>query len=92
MSAPWKMIFVEFVDSRQSNGAWQYIEDMDIQGAVPCQAVGWLVHEDEDVTMLAQSIGDVKAGSAPEQMAGVLYIPTKAIIDMHWLEKAVARD
>lgn len=68
-----KAVKICWLDSRQPNPSWQYIEDIKGQ-SVECQTMGFIVHEDDKIIMIAQNLGD-----DGEQASGVITIPKACI-------------
>lgn len=68
---------IEWLDSRQSDGNWRYVRGYDASLPVKCVSVGWVVFDDGDTVVLAQSFGDI--GDEDMQMAGLKTIPSRAI-------------
>jgi hypothetical protein len=76
---PTKLELVSWVDSRQSEGSWRFIEDVPEPCVVVCQTVGWVVRESDVAIMIAQSIGDCDSDSDEYQCAGIKQIPNCCI-------------
>jgi hypothetical protein len=55
---PIKLELVSWVDSRQSDGSWRFIDDVPAPCVVKCLTVGWVVRESDAAIMIAQSLGD----------------------------------
>lgn len=54
-----KLILVEWQDSRQPCGGWQWINEVGDPLPVLCRTVGWLAKETEEALLVVQSLGDV---------------------------------
>lgn len=69
------LVLIRWQDSRQADGAWRYLSELDTFKPVECASVGWLIRDDTDVKVLCQTIGDA---DYPEklQASGVTIIPT----------------
>jgi hypothetical protein len=53
-------VLIEWEDSAQPVPRWAWLEDAkDWNSIVRCQSVGWLIHGDEKVKVLAPNRGDV---------------------------------
>jgi hypothetical protein len=74
-----RLVLVEWEDSAQPIAGWRYLDD-DGPGewgeVVLCRSVGWLVHDDDRVTALAQNRGTL---GGDVQVSGVIRIPTRSI-------------
>lgn len=82
-----RLVQIEWHDSRQPISGWNYIEDLDGFSPVVCLSVGWLIHDDENVKVLAPNIGDY--GAEREQASGAMQIPTRCIVKMEELVRSV---
>ena len=79
------MVIVEWLDSRQADGSWKFTDGYPISDPVRCLSVGWLVHTDDNVIVLAQSIADQDATGYPDQMAGTVTIPAVSVVSQEIL-------
>lgn len=75
-----RLVLVEWQDSRTSESGWRYLSDGCDVAAVRCRSVGWVLHEAEDVVVLAQSLGDLDSSSA--QSMGRTAIARRQIIQI----------
>ena len=68
-----RLVIITWLDSRQSNGAWQWLSEHQKLAPVEAVSVGWLIQDDDEVKVVAQSL-------APDgdnvQSAGRKAIPT----------------
>lgn len=78
-----KLEMVSWVDSRQSEGSWRFVDDVPEPCVVKCRTVGWVVSETPLAIMIAQSLGD--HDSEAPQCAGVKQIPKCSIIGRYQL-------
>ena len=78
------LVIVHWLDSRQADGSWRYLSDLGKQHAVECATVGWLIQDDTETKVVAQTIGDL---SDPEnaQACGVKIIPARCVVSMKTL-------
>ena len=74
---PYRLVKIEWLDSRQPVAAWQWIDDCGTPKAVECVSVGWIVGETKNSIALAPNIGDVFSGRM--QVSAVMEIPRSAI-------------
>ena len=77
------LVLIKWEDSAQPVAAWQYISDIDDPSVVECQSVGFLVHDDDTVKMLAPNVGDLDGEHA--QASGVFRIPTRCVTEIRRL-------
>lgn len=75
-----KLVLVEWQDSRQTSGAWQWMDEAEQPGAVRCLTVGWLLKETDDALLVAQSLGDVTRGRM--QFSGGMEIARRQIVHL----------
>lgn len=77
-----RLVIVTWEDSRQTDGAWQWLSAYKPREPVTVQSVGWLIQDDEQSKVLAQSL-------APDdddvQAAGVKTIPTRCVLKIERL-------
>lgn len=71
-----RLVMVTWMDSRQTDGAWQWLSNYEKLSPVEVVSVGWLIQDDSAVKVLAQSL-------APDggnmQVAGRKVIPTCSV-------------
>ena len=72
-----ELTLVEWLDSRQSDGGWRFVRSFEAVAPVKCVTVGWVVHDDGETLVLAQSFGDI--GDEDMQVAGLKTIPCRAV-------------
>lgn len=68
-----RLVMVTWLDSRQTNGSWQWISNYEKMTPVEVVSVGWLIQDDETVKVLAQSMA---ADGDDMQTSGRKAIPT----------------
>lgn len=68
-----RLVMVTWLDSRQTNGAWQWLSEYVKTTPVEAVSVGWLIQDDDTVKVLAQSM---TLGSDDMQTAGRKVIPS----------------
>lgn len=71
------LMLIEWVDSRQTSGAWVKLAAFEPHEIVRCASVGWVVQDDGETLVLAQSMGDIEGDDV--QAAGLKAIPCVAI-------------
>lgn len=78
VKAKYKIVKIEWEDSRQPQGNWQQISYLEDTEPCKCTSVGYLVYDDKKVLILAPNIADL-SGEDP-QVAGTIRIPAKCVI------------
>jgi hypothetical protein len=86
---PLKLALVYWSDSAQASGAWRHMEDLPEPEAIDCASVGWIVKEDDEVLMIAQSMGDI--GTDNTQCAGIKQIPKCCITEIKILQRVYTK-
>ena len=71
------LVKIDWKDSRQPSSEWKWLEDFEPTGAVTCTSVGWLIHDDKDVKVLAQNLGDTSEEN--KQASGIIQIPACSV-------------
>jgi hypothetical protein len=74
---PYRLVIVEWEDSRQPNGVWRWIDDLPAPAAVQRVSVGFLVCETEAALSIAANLGDTESDRL--QCSGVMDIPKRAV-------------
>lgn len=72
-----KMVFIEWVDSRQPTASWQRVADFGYLSECRCTSVGFLLRDDGNAKVLAASVADE---GDELQATGVFVIPSKSVI------------
>ena len=71
-----RLVMITWLDSRQANGAWQWLSDYEKMQPVEVVSVGWLIQDDDVAKVLAQSM-------APDgenvQTSGRKVIPARCV-------------
>ena len=67
---------VEWDDSAQPTSAWCFVDGLDV-GIIRCRSVGWVLHDDPEVLVLAPNLG--QEGTDEEQASGIIRIPQRCI-------------
>jgi hypothetical protein len=81
------LVLIEWQDSRQPSGGWQWLDECDTPAPVKCLTVGWLLKKTKDALLIAQSLGDV-AGERM-QFSGGTEIARRSVIRMEKLDSPV---
>lgn len=68
------LVYVEWIDSRASNGRWHHVEDMESK-PVLMKSVGWVLSETKDHIQIVPHLGDEDS-----QGAGDMTIPKCAAL------------
>lgn len=80
-----RLVMITWLDSRQTDGAWEWLSKYERLNPVEVVSVGWLIQDDDNVKVLAQSM-------APDgenmQTAGRKAIPTCCIRSIETLVEA----
>ena len=80
-----KLVMVEWEDSRQPSPTWKH-EDACLEwSAVKCASVGWLVSSDKERKVLAPNIGDINDENNT-QFSGEIVIPTRCVLSIKNLQ------
>lgn len=69
-----KLVQIEWLDSLQQDGAWQYADEFKPRKPAKCVSVGYLIGDGRKVKVLAQSVAN-----NGEQVSGVVHIPVCCI-------------
>jgi hypothetical protein len=69
------LVFVEWIDSHSLAG-WQNLDSLG-EESLTCRSVGWLIHDGEQVKVIAPHLSD---GANPQQGNGIMMIPAKSVI------------
>lgn len=83
-----KLVLIEWVDSSQPLPNWVHLDSLPDANPIECASVGWLVHDDKKVKMLAPNMGDMDSESNI-QAVGIIRIPTGAVKRIVKLEECI---
>lgn len=72
------LMLVHWQDSKQPTAAWTYLDDLPKLKVAEVETVGFLVAEDDEIIMLAQSMANVNLDDA--QACGCMQIPKRCIV------------
>ena len=79
---PYKLVMVEWVDSRGANSEWEWHTKRVKRSICECVSAGWLVEETEEFVCIASHIGI----DDPCQSCGDMIIPKVAVKKITELE------
>ena len=83
---PCPLVMIEWEDSAQPVAAWAHLESIQPGGVVLCASVGWLIHDGEDLKMIAPNFGGLESQNNA-QVSGVIRIPTRCVRAVHKLKE-----
>lgn len=69
-----RLVRVEWMDSRQATGSWQFLNDAREANPCRCVSVGYLIYDANGVKRLAANLADVDDPDGI-QVSGVITIP-----------------
>lgn len=78
VKSKYKIVKVEWEDSRQPQGNWQQISYLEDTEVCKCTSVGYLVYDDKKVIILAPNIAELSGEDL--QVAGTIRIPARCVI------------
>ena len=81
----WPLVIVEWQDSSQPVGTWQWADDYAEPEIVVCKSVGYLIGDTETAVALAPNLGDVTRDRI--QASGIMRIPRKAVVRIDRLSR-----
>lgn len=68
-----KLVMIEWEDSCQASGQWQWLENLQTPPIIKCISVGFLVKDTKKEKCLAISMANA------EQVSGIISIPSSCI-------------
>ena len=74
-----KEVKVEWIDSTGAQGGWQFVEDCRVATS-KVTTYGFVVREDDDMLVIAQSYSPADGEGDSAQVNGVIAIPKVAVI------------
>ena len=72
------LVMIEWEDSRLPESNWTLLSTFTPGAAVRCVSAGWMIHDGQDVKVLAPNMGDI--GDEEVQVSGVIRIPARCIL------------
>lgn len=79
------LVLVRWRDARHATNQWLALSAYEPMACVEVMTVGWIVQDDADVLVVAQSMGDVDEDDEYLQVAGLKLIPKSAVISVETL-------
>lgn len=73
-----KLVKIDWEDSRQPTASWQLVDDVEPLGACQCVSVGYLISESDGVKRVAANLADVDDPGFV-QASGIITIPDSCI-------------
>ena len=77
MKKPFKLVYVEWEESRQGISSWQESDNLKVHDLCLVRSVGWLLQSTKKLIQIVPHVGD-----NPEQGCGDMTIPRSAIRKM----------
>lgn len=75
------LVLIEWEDSRQPHGAWQWLSKLGNPKPVKCATVGWLLKDGPEAKVICQSMGDIE-DEDDMQAGGVMTIPARCVLSI----------
>ena len=82
------LVLVRWQDSHQPLPGWQHLSDLDLPKTCECATVGWLLKDEPEHKVLAQSIGGLSEDDP--QAGGIMLIPSCSVLSVERLEEVSA--
>ena len=76
---------IEWEDSRRPESNWTLLSTFTPGDAVRCVSAGWMIHDGQDMKVLAPNMGDI--GDAEVQVSGIIRIPSRCILKITTLNE-----
>ena len=92
MDSDCRLVLIRWEDSRQPLSGWQHLSELDVPKTCECATVGWLLKDEPDRKVVAQSIGGIGDNDDSEdaQAGGIMVIPTRCVLSVEELEEVAA--
>lgn len=87
-----RLVVVTWYDSKQTDGSWKWLSEFEPRQPIRCMTVGWLIQDDNDVKVIAQTMGDIDGDDDDMQYAGDKVIPTCAVIKIETLREVAGEE
>jgi hypothetical protein len=75
--APFPLVLIEWEDSAQPRPAWEWVDNYELENAISCVSVGYLVAQSPNALAIAPNLGDRECPRA--QASGIFRIPRSAV-------------
>jgi hypothetical protein len=85
MYLSYRLVKIEWYDSRQPQPEWQFLEDFKPPDIVKCITVGYIINENKIQKSICQNIADYKKDI---QVSGIITIPSCCILKITNLEES----
>ncbi len=81
------LVFVEWLDARGADKAWQYLDDFEPEGLCIIRTVGYLIstNPDNNYLTIAQNMS-VEENKEDVQVSGFFYIPKIVVLKKHFIK------
>jgi hypothetical protein len=86
----YKLVLVEWQDSRQPSGGWRWADEYEEPEPVLCLTVGWLLRETDDALLVVQNLGDVSGERF--QASGATEIARRQVVRIGELTSFFAKE
>lgn len=74
-----QLVMIEWEDSTQPQGRWQWLSGVETPKIVRCLSVGFMIRDTDEVKTLAPNLGNVDC-DGDVQASGLISIPTRAVL------------
>lgn len=74
------LVIIEWEDSAQPIPSWRYLADFEASGTIRCVSVGWMIHDDAKMKVLAPNMGAIDDENSV-QISGMIQIPTRCVLN-----------
>ena len=82
-----RLVIVEWDDSRQPDGKWQFLNSISFPKVCRCVSVGYLIEDGKDKKILAPNCADID-NINDMQVSGIITIPSTCIRSIRQLREA----
>ncbi len=86
MESDCPLVLIRWEDSRQPLSGWQHLSDLKLPNVCECATVGWLLKDEPDRKVVAQSMGGITSEHDIQAM-GIVVIPTRCVLSIEHLEE-----
>jgi hypothetical protein len=85
------LVLIEWEDSTQPQGRWQWLSSVEMPRSVRCLSVGFLIRDTATAKTLAPNLGNVDCED-DVQASGLISIPARAIIRISRVKEIKGRN
>jgi hypothetical protein len=82
--ADMSLVYNKWLDSKQPSGNWRFLSSGQEWSATIVNSVGFLIHEDESIRVIAQNLSDEES-DGDRQYSGDIVIPKQSVLFMRVL-------